>query len=276
LPDLRACLAVLAALLIAVGARAEEIVPDDLDALPHADVVILGEVHDNPWHHENQARAVASMQPVALVFEMLTPEQAARVTPDLRRDADALSRALDWDASGWPDFAMYAPIFAAAPLASIIGGALPRDQVRRVMTEPAAAVFGPDAAVYGLDQALSPRDQALREAEQMAAHCNALPADVLPGIVAAQRLRDAVMARAVVEARAASGGPIVVITGTGHARNDQGIPAALRHAAPALSVLSVGQLERGDVGEPPPHDFWIVTEAAARQDPCAGFDAQGG
>lgn len=265
----------MAVLLFAPGAWAKEIVPDDLDVLRRADVVIVGEVHDNPWHHENQARAVAALQPVALVFEMLTPEQAARVTPDLRRDPDALSRALDWDSSGWPDFAMYAPIFAAAPKASIIGGGLPRDQVRRVMTEPAESVFGADAAVYGLDQALSAPDQALREAEQMAAHCNALPADVLPGIVAAQRLRDAVMARAVVEAHAAYGGPIVVIAGTGHARNDRGIPANLRQAAPVLSVLSVGQLERGDLREPPPHDFWIVTEAAARQDPCAGFDPQG-
>ena len=51
-----------------------------LAAAPAAaqDVVILGEIHDNPAHHEVQAERVADIQPRALVFEMLTPEQAAR------------------------------------------------------------------------------------------------------------------------------------------------------------------------------------------------------
>ena len=37
-------------------------------------------------------------------------------------------------------------------------------------------------------------EQAAREAEQMAAHCDALPEDILPGFVEAQRLRDAALA----------------------------------------------------------------------------------
>jgi len=74
---------VVAALLLAVlPARAEAIRPDALDALPGgARIVFLGEVHDNPHHHRNQARAVAATGPAALVFEMLSPAQAARVTP---------------------------------------------------------------------------------------------------------------------------------------------------------------------------------------------------
>ena len=41
-----------------------------LTALPAAaqDVVILGEVHDNPAHHAEQAAQVAAIQPRALVF----------------------------------------------------------------------------------------------------------------------------------------------------------------------------------------------------------------
>ena len=35
---------------------------------------VIGEVHDNPHHHRNQARAVAALKPGAIVFEMLTPE----------------------------------------------------------------------------------------------------------------------------------------------------------------------------------------------------------
>lgn len=232
--------------------------------------MILGEVHDNPHHHEGQAQAVAALGPRALVFEMLTPAQAREVTAANRDDADALARALGWDDSGWPDFAMYHPIFTAAPEARVVGGALPQDQVRRSVSEGAAAVMGVDARLFGLDTALPEPEQAERVAEQAEAHCDALPEDLLPGMVEAQRLRDAVLARAVLAALDASGPPVAVITGNGHARRDRGIPVYLEAARPGLEVLSVGQFEETPEGDPP-FDVWRVTEPAERPDPCAAF-----
>jgi uncharacterized iron-regulated protein len=265
----------LAALLLAAPpALAAPIAPEALDALPAADVVILGEVHDNAEHHRNQARAVRAIRPAALVFEMLTPDQAAAAAGVPRDDAAALAAALGWDGSGWPDFALYHPIFAAAPQAGVFGGGAPLAQVRRAIAEGAAAAFGAEAARFGLDLALAPDDQAAREAVQMAAHCDALPAEMLPGMVAAQRLRDATLAAATLAAHEATGGPVVVITGSGHARRDEGVPAKLALAAPALRVLSVGQVEagegEGDTGELP-FDLWLVTPPIAREDPCAVF-----
>ncbi|WP_323041873.1 ChaN family lipoprotein [Gemmobacter sp.] len=263
--------ALLALLLTALPALAGPIAPADLAAaVQGADVVVLGEVHDNPAHHAHQAQAVAALRPAALVFEMLTPDQAARVTPEVRTDAVALEAALGWVAAGWPDFAMYHPIFLAAPGAVVHGAALPRDQVRQAVRDGAAAVFGADAAAYGLDRALPPEDLAARIALQDAAHCGKLPAALLPGMVEAQRLRDAALARAVVQAMAKTGGPVAVITGTGHARRDQGVPAALALAAPGLRVLAVGQLE-ADPGPDAPFDLWIVSPAPPRGDPCAAL-----
>jgi uncharacterized iron-regulated protein len=230
----------------------------------------LGEVHDHPAHHDTQAQVVAAMAPRALVFEMLTPDQAARVTPDNRADRGALETALGWAESGWPDFAMYHPIFTAAPEAAVLGGALPRDQVRAAFTGGAAAVFGADAAAYGLADPLAPEDQAAREALQQEAHCNALPPEMLPGMVEAQRLRDAALARAVVQAMDQTGGPVAVITGTGHARKDHGIPAALAAASPGLRVLAIGQME-ADPGPDAPFDLWVVTDPVDRPDPCIAF-----
>jgi uncharacterized iron-regulated protein len=247
---------------------AAEIAAERLDSLPPADVVILGEVHDNPQHHVNQARAVAALQPRALVFEMLTPEQAAR-TPADRGDLAEMERAYGWAASGWPDFSMYHPIITASD-AVVYGGDLPPGEARRAVTEDPATLFGPDAARYGLTEALAPQDQTAREADQRSAHCNALPESMLPGMVAAQRLRDAALARAIVQAFDDTGGPVAVITGSGHARSDLGIPAVLRLAAPSLRVLSIGQIE-GDAPEAQPFDLWIVTEATPRSDPCAAF-----
>ena len=263
--------ALLALMVSVLPLAASPIAPADLPgALAGWPVVLLGEVHDNAEHHRVQAEAVAALRPRALVFEMLSPEQAALVTPALRNDPAALAAALRWETSGWPDFAMYHPIFLAAPEAQVFGAALPRDQVRSAFVSGAAAALGPDAARYGLDRALEPADQAAREALQQQAHCGALPDTMLPGMVEAQRLRDAALARAVVQAMAATGGPVAVITGTGHVRKDQGIPAALSVAAPGLRVLAVGQLE-ADPGPDAPFDLWVVTAPQPRPDPCAAF-----
>jgi hypothetical protein len=258
------------AALVAFPSVADRIDATDLYALPEADIVILGEVHDNPVHHAHQAIAVEALKPGAVVFEMLTPEQAARITPRLLRSEEALGVVFGWDPSGWPDFAMYYPIFVAAGDAVFMGAAAPMEDVRRASREGAADAFGEDAARFALDQALPEPEQALREAGQLLAHCNALPADALPGLVEAQRLRDAWLARAALEAHAAGGGTVAVITGNGHARADWGVPALLAVAAPELEVVTVGQFE-GDAEEAPPFDLWLVTDAAERSDPCAVF-----
>ena len=98
-------LALCLSLLIPLAALAEPL--PGPDALRGADVVILGEVHDNPAHHQWQAEALAVLSPAAVVFEMLTPGQAGRITPELLAEPERLATVLDWEASGWPDFALY-------------------------------------------------------------------------------------------------------------------------------------------------------------------------
>ena len=62
----------------------------DLPAeLGDADVVFLGEVHDNPEHHLRQAEYLAALAPGAVVWEMLSPDQAAAL--------NALEDAGIWD-----------------------------------------------------------------------------------------------------------------------------------------------------------------------------------
>lgn len=243
-----------------------------LIALPATaqDIVILGEVHDNPAHHAEQAARVAALKPRALVFEMLTPDQAARVTPDLIADPEAMAEALDWAESGWPDFAMYHPIFAAAPEAAIFGALVPREAARAVIEGGLAESFGDGAGAYGLSEPLPEAEQAAREALQLAAHCDALPEKMLPGMVAVQRLRDAVLARAVIRAMEETGGPVAVITGNGHARRDWGVPSYLARVAPDLEVFVLGQTEDGAPLQGG-FDEVVSAPAVARPDPCAAF-----
>ena len=237
----------------------------DVGPVPRADIFVLGEVHDNPLHHAEQARIVAQVAPAALVFEMLSSAQAeAAMTVD-RTDAQALDAATGWSDGPWPDFAMYAPIFAAAPGARIVGAAVPRDAVITVMQGGMAKV--PNALP---DLPLDAPTLATLAEEQAAAHCGKLPADMLPGMVAAQRLRDAAFGGAAVAAYEATGGPVVLITGTGHARTDVGAPAAIRAARPDLTVWALGQLE-GATDPEAPFDAVNVTPVQDRPDPCAAF-----
>ncbi|WP_323786271.1 ChaN family lipoprotein [Thalassovita sp.] len=257
----------LAALLalsgFAVADPVEELVQD-------RDVVVLGEVHDNPAHHRVQARLAGVIGPSALVFEMLTADQAARITDDLRTDASALKTALDWDNSGWPDFDMYFQIMQAAPNAAIYGAAIPRTAARTAMKTGIEQSFGPEASDYGLDRPLPEDQQIVRLALQQEAHCNALPEDMLPVMVELQRLRDAELARAAKRALDATGGPVVVITGNGHARADWAVPFSLRKLVAGLNVVTIGQSEDG---QKPDGAFDAVLDAPAvdRPDPCDAF-----
>lgn len=257
-----------ACFLVATALQAREILPSDLKALPSVDVVFLGEVHDNPAHHEHQVAALLAIKPKAVVFEMLTAEIAKKVTPELLGNKDKLDAALDWANSGWPSFDMYFPVFVASAEAAIYGAQVPRDAaIAAAMGGDVAASFGARAQEFGLLEDLPAEQQAEREAMQLASHCNALPEEMLPGMVLAQRMRDAALARAATEALEATGGPVAVITGNGHARTDWGAAALMGEG---VSVLSVGQFENAAEG-PQPFDLWLVTEAAERDDPCAAF-----
>lgn len=256
-------------------AQAGQFSSDDWSALATADVVIIGEIHDNPHHHGNQALAVTELEPGAIVFEQLTPDLATRVTPELRGDVGALGSVLEWSERGWPDFAMYHPIFVAAPDAAIFGGGLPRDEVRRAVTEGAAQVFGDASRLFGLGRVYPDAVQAELEAMQQTAHCDALPADMMSGMVEAQRLRDAALARAVLAAREESlartdAGRVVVITGNGHAANRHAVPEMLRGLGLGLRIASVGQFEE-TAPAVPDFDHWLVTPGVDRADPCAAF-----
>lgn len=238
------------------------------EAVRNAQIVILGEQHDNPDHHKRQAQWVQEHAPKALVFEMLTPQQAARADVDWDTQAE-LDAVLEWSASAWPAFDMYYPIFAAAPNAVIYGAGVPRAKLREELGRPIAS--HPLAAQFGLDKPAAPEEQAAREAGQAVAHCGALPEEMLPVMVDAQRLRDAALADAALRALRHTGGPVVIITGNGHARTDWGVPALLAYAAPEIEVFSLGQ---GEGGAASGGTFTLTLDdapAPAREDPCAAF-----
>ncbi len=256
------------------------------DAARRANFVLLGETHDNPRHHLLQAEVlqslIASGRRPALAFEMLDVSQQGavdRAVKDAPGDAEALADAVGWSQSGWPEFDLYEPIFTAGLGARlpVVAANLPPEQVRASIYE------GPSALDRGIRERIErqgplPLAARLQMREEMrASHCGQLPDEWLDPMVLAQRARDAEMAQRLEAADEGQGA--VLIAGSGHVRDDRGVPALLARDAPRKSVLSVSFLEvspgatrpsdyTGEWGGALPFDYVVFTPAAERADPC--------
>ena len=249
--------------------------------LTRARYVLLGEVHDNPEHHRLRRDLLAALvrdggRP-AIAMEQFDREQQNALqqvqngpapTPEMLKTAGRV------DAQGW-NWSYYEPIVRLAldHRLPIVAANLSRADAFRVSAEGAAAVLGA-AAVRAL-QLEQPLPAAARlKLEQMIdeGHCGEAPRKILPGMVAAQRARDANMAQAL-QAHA----PAVLIAGNGHVRRDFGVPHYLAHYPEGDNARVVGFVEV-DAGKPAPtdyvtagapeYDYIVFTPRTPRPDPC--------
>lgn len=249
--------------------------------LAAADVVIAGELHDNRLHHDAQAWLTRALEPAGMAFEMIPKASEEGIAVLLADGADPadIGPAIGWNRIGWPDWDIYKAIFTAWTPQIYAGGGVSRADARRAIRDGAAAVTREPDFVPVLEQPLVPVIQTALEDQMIASHCGHLPRKAAPGMVEAQRLRDASFSAAVLRARAAtSGGQVILITGNGHARSDRGVPAYLAQRVPELTVISIGLLEVDEAasdlasyGSDLPYDYVWFTQPADREDPCANF-----
>ncbi|MEP3920802.1 ChaN family lipoprotein [Ascidiaceihabitans sp.] len=229
-------------------------------------VLIIGELHDNRDHHQRQQAAIRDLTPKAVVFEMLTPSEGEALR-DVAKNEIAMKAATT--GFHWSNIADYAGVLANSDV--IIGAAVERDAIMQSFSEGAAAVFGPDAVTYGLTSQLNEAELKTRMTLQFKAHCDAMPMDMMGGMVEAQRLKDAVFARVVAKALETHGSPVVLITGNGHARMDWGVPVYLEKADPKLRVHSIGQGEDDSAPQGVFSQVVFSPQAVRDADPCAAF-----
>jgi len=258
------------------------------EELAKAHFVLLGEQHDNADHHRLQASLVRALGATghhpALAFEMLDVDQQAPVDAALAREPgnpDAIAQAVDWAHSGWPDWALYRPIFAAGLERGlpIVAANLPKAQGKALGMQGTSALPPELVSQLGLDTPL-PEDVAhAMRAELFQAHCGYVPEEAMEPMVQVQRARDAQMAQRLLASDKGDGA--VLITGAGHARTDRGVPAHLARKQPGAVVRSVaflevstGRLQPQNYAEAPgsgklPYDYVWFTPAAEREDLCA-------
>ncbi len=256
--------------------------------LAKARFVLLGEQHDNADHHRLQASLVRALAGTgrhpALAFEMLDVNQQAPVDAALAREPsnpDTIAQTVDWARSGWPDWALYRPIFAAGLERGlpIVAANLPRAQGKALAMSGTSALPAELVTQLGLDTPLPEDVSRAMRAELFQAHCGYLPEEQMDPMVQVQRARDAQMAERLIASDKGDGA--LLITGAGHARTDRGVPAYLARKEPGVLVRSVAFMEVSadkrqpqDYVDPPgsgrlPYDYVWFTPVAEREDLCA-------
>ncbi|MEH3086366.1 MAG: ChaN family lipoprotein [Xylophilus ampelinus] len=254
----------LAAALLAAGCAAPGAGPASADgpgALPAADVLLVGEIHDAPGQAERAADAVrslaASRRLAALALEMA---EQGRSTAALPSDADAAAvrAALAWDARAWP-WERYGPVAMAAVRAGVpvLGANLPRAAMRAARED------------VSLDAQLPPDARLRQEAAVRDGHCGLLPAAQVGPMARIQIARDRAMARTVAEA-VRPGRTVLLLAGAAHVDRALGVP---QHLGTQWSVRSIVMRPAGADGLPPADAVWD-TPAAPVRDHCAELAAR--
>lgn len=252
--------------------------------------VLLGEHHDNPGHHVIQARILelllaSGIRPV-VALEMLSTDRSGAV-----RDCHAPPRcgveefryAVEWDASGWPDWEVYRPIFEVAINAGLeLRAADIPTSAMRIIASPSTTredVRDEWLQALRLDRPMAADQLRELEREIREAHCHLLPASLIPTMATAQRARDAHLAMTTERAATAPGTVVVLIAGLGHTRNDRGVPTYFANPMARQLTLSVGLVEvDGSLRAPAdaaaafggvyPFDVVWFTETVERENPC--------
>jgi uncharacterized iron-regulated protein len=242
-----------------------------------ADFVLLGEIHDNPAHHQIRGSlltALAARKP-AVVFEQFARSSGPLPAPAAGESEESWLDAHGFDRKAWR-WPLHQPVVDAAIAhgRSLWGSNVPREALRSVVRQ------GTSAAPPELGALITrvPLDSAARagiDLELFEGHCGKLPQEMVPGMRAAQEVRDAAMTDAMQSAGAT--GPAWLIAGDGHVRMDMGVPRLLRKVVPGKRMLVVGFVERGTDDAVPGtvaaqrYQVLVITPPAAREDPCLGL-----
>lgn len=243
-----------------------------------ADVLLIGELHDNPAQHRLRLHwldALADQRRFAIALEQLdalrqpdldralAADAAAKGRDPLSVRARRIAEAAGFDFKGW-DWALYGPVVELA--------------LRRDLPLVAANLSRREAMAVSRGQAPAPPEppgwgaEERRVLEELirVGHCDALPEKAIAPMAEAQLARDARMAQVVGDVRRRTRLPVVLLAGNGHVRRDIGVPRHLAASLPGERVVSIGLHESGSA-VPAAFDRVELTAPAERKDPCEGL-----
>ena len=247
--------------------------PDAVIALVRGSrYVFLGELHDNPRHHQLQAEMLRAIveagRAPAVAFEMLDVDQMMAVKT--ANDPRTFGEATQWAARGWPAYSMYEPLVALAMAHRL--PIVPTNLSSKQLMEAVAKGETPEG--MGFHTQLDAKTRSAMTADIKEAHCGHATDAMAGTMLQAQELRNAYMAQRMLAA--ATPGGTVLIAGGEHARRDHGAPFYLVQApgVDAASIVAIGFVE-GDTTVPDgAYDVVWRTPAIKRPDPCVAFEGE--
>ena len=231
-----------------------------LDRARAADIIVVGEQHDDAAAHQLQAalvKAVAGQGPLAVCMEMFEQDEQPLVDAFL---AGSLSQealvdttdSKDWGGQGqWSEF--YQPIVDAAREsgAPVIAANAPRRFVRLARHdgfEKLAAFSNAYPGQFTVPGSIEQQAYAERFKATMRHHGAPedksgdapppMPEETLEALFRAQQVWDATMAEATVRAQAAHGKALLLV-GQFHTDFDGGLLRRMKAAAPGLNFLTI-------------------------------------
>lgn len=242
------------------------------DPTAPADVLLLGEKHDNGEGHRMRAEALrerveAGWRP-AIAMEQFDREHQGALDVAMREcsDADCVVARASPGKSSW-NWAFYTPVIALAMeyKLPLLAANLSRGDAGKVIKDGiASALDAGEISRYGLDKPLPAAVLSAQVDEVRTGHCGMLPEAMLEPMARAQIARDVVMADTL---RPFASRGVVLIAGNGHVRRDIAVPYWLQ--AQGLKTWSVGYIEQpGAEGE---FDRERRIPAIQRPDACAGL-----
>jgi uncharacterized iron-regulated protein len=255
--------------------------------ITNAEYLLLGELHHNPVHHQNQARIIRQLasagREASVAFEMIDRQQGKRLAAEKTTSVDELIDSLNKSETGWDYENQYKTVFAATLAAGfrVDAANLNRNELMGLVAQGEEGL--PQNYRSMLERTpLTPQLLADLTSEIKRSHCDLLDQDTAEKMALAQRVRDASLASSLLQ----SDKPVkVLVAGIGHVRNDRGVPPYLKNNSKTPvtdeNVLAVGmlQVEEGlnaaaDYAESwgvdrLPFDMVIFTPAVKQLDHCA-------
>lgn len=279
------CLGALSLALMAValpgGSRSAEIAQpsiteqpqthrDILQAITTAQVVYLGETHDDPADHTAQleiVQALAQSNEIAIALEMFQrpfqPVLDAYLAGTLT-EAELIAQSEYNTRWGFP-WEFYAPIlrYAKANQIPLIALNTPAEVTRQVARTGLNSLTDADLQYIPPLADIDTTNQAYRDwiSAAFSAHGSDHGLD-FDNFFAAQVLWDETMAEGIVEQLAADPTrQVMVLAGEGHVAYGYGIPSRVARRLPTVTQATVMLIPAAEAPEPNAADFWWPTSS---------------
>ncbi|MBF0183387.1 MAG: ChaN family lipoprotein [Magnetococcales bacterium] len=269
-----------------------------------AEVIYLGEEHDNPHHHRLQSAIVQQLvqqgkRPI-LGFEFFSRDQTAWLmqysvgkpsrlpTRQAADPAQLLRQRLGWE--NRPDWENYYPLLALARQHGLtVFGADLSEGLRVRLTRDGMEALTPLERSSWRPSAFVHADYQQWMRERLAhSHCGMASESLLERLYNTWLARNDAMAEAIVTMQPQIDSPVLLIVGAGHIAHNMGIYERVAALRPELRQLNLGMssfetesfsatapwppLQVGASQFPPVHELlWLTPPSPDDSDPCAGW-----